>query len=81
MKLANLSIAAILAASSFAIAQDAAPVDTDGDGMMSPEEVMAAFPDVNEDVFTAADTDGDGMLSMEEFAAAQEDGLIPAEEM
>ncbi|WP_292022809.1 hypothetical protein [Maritimibacter sp. UBA3975] len=80
MKLANLAIAASLTIGSVAIAQDVMPIDTDGDGMVAPEELMAAFPDVNEDVFTAADTNGDGMLDMEELASAQEDGLIPEDE-
>lgn len=81
MKLTNLTIAVVLAASSFAIAQDAMPVDTNADGMISAEELMAAFPEVNEEMFTAADTDDDGMLSMEEYASAQEDGLIPTDDM
>lgn len=81
MKSTALTIIAVLAASSIAVAQEAMPVDTDGDGMITPAELMTAFPDVNEDIFTAADTDGDGMLSMEEFASAQEDGLIPTGEM
>lgn len=81
MKPTALTIIAVLATSSIAMAQEAMPVDADGDGMITPAELMEAFPDVNEDMFTAADTDGDGMLSMEEFAAAQEDGLIPTGEM
>jgi hypothetical protein len=80
MKIANLAIAATLTIGSVAIAQDVTPIDTDGDGMISPEELMAAFPDVNEDVFTAADMNGDGMLDMDELASAQEDGLIPDDE-
>ena len=81
MKPTALTIMAVLAASSIAVAQEAMPVDADGDGMITPAEFMEAFPEVNEEVFTAADTDGDGMLTMEEFASALEDGLIPTDEM
>lgn len=81
MKLAKLSIAALLAASTVAMAQDVKAVDADGDGAITAEELMAAYPETNEDIFTAADTNGDGVLDMDELAAAQADGLIPADAM
>ncbi|MBL6427486.1 MULTISPECIES: EF-hand domain-containing protein [Maritimibacter] len=81
MKIANLAIAATLTIGSVAIAQDVKVVDIDADGVISVEELMAAYDDVNEDIFTASDTNGDGVLDMDELASAQEDGLIPSGEM
>ncbi|MEC7762780.1 MAG: hypothetical protein VX874_12820 [Pseudomonadota bacterium] len=81
MKIANLAIAATLTIGSVAIAQDVQMIDTDGDGLITVEELMAAFDNVNEDIFTASDTNQDGVLDMEELASAQEDGLIPTGEM
>ncbi|WP_161349998.1 EF-hand domain-containing protein [Maritimibacter harenae] len=81
MKLATITMATVLTTASIAFAQEEVmPIDTDEDGMISAEELMAAFPDVNEDMFTAADMNGDGLLDPEEYASAQEDGLIPADE-
>lgn len=52
--------------------------DTDGNGTYSLEELQAAFPDLTQEVFTAADTDADGALSADELKAAQDAGNIPA---
>ena len=74
----------LIAAAAFATALpalamgQAATADTNGDGMLSVEEVLAAYPEVSTDTFMEADTDGDGLLSAEELAAAQEAGLMPA---
>ncbi|MDJ0820975.1 MAG: EF-hand domain-containing protein [Paracoccaceae bacterium] len=74
-----LIAAATLATALPAFAMDeASTADTNGDGMLSVEEVMAVYPEVSTDNFMEADTDGDGLLSVEEVAAAQEAGLIPA---
>ncbi|MEM8632816.1 MAG: hypothetical protein AAGF74_16415 [Pseudomonadota bacterium] len=69
----TLAIVALTTAAAFA--QD---IDTNGDGMVSYEELLASFPSLSEASFTTADADGDGMLNGEELAAAQEAGLIPA---
>lgn len=52
--------------------------DANGDGMLSVEEVQAAFPDVSTESFMEMDVDADGLLSDEEVAAAQEAGILPA---
>ncbi|MCB1396086.1 MAG: EF-hand domain-containing protein [Rhodobacter sp.] len=52
--------------------------DADGNGVFSYEEMVAAFPDLTQEVFTAADTNGDGALDADELKAAQEAGTIPA---
>jgi len=43
-------------------AQSAAEMDTNGDGMLSVEEVQAAYPDVTGGTFIAIDANGDGRL-------------------
>ncbi len=52
-------------------------VDANGDGMLTIEEVQAAFPEVGADTFSAMDTNADGALDSAEVAAAQEAGLMP----
>lgn len=69
------------ALSAFAVAQANAQTvvaDVDGNGVYSMEELVAAFPELTEEVFKAADTDADGALSADELKAAQEAGNIPA---
>lgn len=57
----------------------ATDIDTNGDGVMTLDEVQAVFPEVTAEVFATADTDADGALSDEEMVAAQEAGTIPSE--
>ena len=57
----------------------AAFTDTDGDGMMSADEFVAAFPEGTADQFEAADADADGMITEDEYLAAVEAGVLPAE--
>lgn len=52
--------------------------DTDGNGSYSMEELMAAYPDLTEDLFGEIDADGDGEVSVDELTAAQEAGQLPA---
>ena len=69
------------ALSVFAVAQANAQTvvaDVDGNGVYSMEEMVAAFPELTEEVFKAADTDADGALSADELKAAQDAGNIPA---
>ena len=63
-----------------ALADQHMAADTDGDGMISFEELSAANPDVTQEAFDSADSDGDGMLNDEEMTAAAEAGTIPASE-
>ncbi|MEM9477066.1 MAG: EF-hand domain-containing protein [Pseudomonadota bacterium] len=72
-----LSAAAVLfigAGAAFAVAE----FDSDGDGMLSYAEMLAAMPTITEDTFAAVDTNGDGMVDEAELVAAQESGLVPA---
>lgn len=55
-----------------------ADVDTDGDGVASFTELLAVYPTLTEEGFSAIDENGDGVVDDAEMAAAQEGGLIPA---
>lgn len=71
------ALAAILAlGTGAAFASD---MDTNGDGAVSFDEMLAAYPDATEATFAAIDADASGMLSDAEIMAAQDAGLIPAE--
>jgi EF hand len=70
MLVVALALAGIVAAPALAVEVDFEVVDSDGNGMVTMEEVTAAGWEWTEEEFTAADTNGDGSLSAEEFAAA-----------
>lgn len=53
-------------------------LDTDGDGVASFTEMLAVYPSITEDGFTAVDTSGDGVVDDIELAAAEQSGLLPA---
>lgn len=61
-----------------ATAAFASEADTDGDGMLSLGEVMAAHPALTEETFAAMDGNGDGLLDADEVQAATDAGLMPA---
>ena len=67
----------LLATASFAAVAD---VDTDGDGVVSFTEMLAVYPTLTEDGFSAVDTNGDGVVDDAEMTAAEQSGLIPATE-
>ena len=69
----------LLIAGSTALMADVAAVDANEDGQVTMDELVAVFPDVTAEVFTAADADASGTLDATEFTAAQEAGVIPAE--
>jgi EF hand domain-containing protein len=75
MKTTVLTILATLGLATASLASTA--VDTNGDGMLTIEEVQAAFPEVGADTFSAMDVNADGALDSAEVAAAQEAGLMP----
>ena len=54
--------------------------DTDGDGVVSFTEMLAVYPTLTEDGFSAVDTNGDGVVDDAEMTAAEQSGLIPATE-
>lgn len=52
-----------------ALAQEA-PVDTDGNGAWSMEELQVTYPNLTEETFAAMDTDANGEISPAEFDTA-----------
>ncbi|MEL7154465.1 MAG: hypothetical protein AAFN51_11875 [Pseudomonadota bacterium] len=75
----TLMVAAI-SIPALAMGQGASEMDVNGDGVLTIDEVQAAFPDVTSDGFTAMDLNADGALDADEVAAAQEAGLMPPSE-
>jgi len=80
MKKTLITLAGLAAMSLPALAMGEAVVelDTNGDGMLSIEEVQAVYPDVSDATFAEADVNADGLLDEAEVTAAQENGLMPA---
>jgi Ca2+-binding EF-hand superfamily protein len=72
------SAAFVGATAGVAVAQ--AEMDTDGDGMFSFNEMLAAFPTLTEETFISIDANADGTVDEAELLAAQESGLVPATE-
>ncbi|PYC49445.1 hypothetical protein DI396_00420 [Litorivita pollutaquae] len=60
-----------------AMAQEAAEIDANGDGVMTLDEVQAVYGDVTAESFSAADENKDGALDDDEMVAAQEAGILP----
>jgi hypothetical protein len=56
----------------------ATETDTNGDGVLTIDEVQAVMPDITADIFNAMDLNADGALDADEVQAAQEAGLMPA---
>lgn len=77
-KIAALTALAALAFPALAMGQSAADLDTNGDGVLTIDEVQASFPEVTSDAFAAMDLNADGALDSDEITAAQEAGLMPA---
>lgn len=67
-----------LANSAIAMGENAAEIDTNGDGLMTIDEVQAVFPEVSAEAFAEVDVNDDGALDDAEMVAGQEQGLIPA---
>lgn len=75
-KLISAAIVLGTAAAAFAMTN----LDSDGDSMLSMDEMTAAYPSFTEAQFSDADTDGDGMINQDELAAARAIGIIPADQ-
>ena len=71
-------LAALFAAPTFAAISD---YDTDGDNLVSFDEMVVAYPDLTEDLFAQIDTSTDGLVDEAELTTALEANLIvkPAE--
>lgn len=80
MKPQNLAVLTAFVLSLPALAWADSKADANGDGVLTIDEVQAAFPEVNAEVFSSMDANADGMLDQDEVAAAQQAGLIPATE-
>ena len=52
-------------------------IDANGDGVLTLDEVQAAFPEITAEGFTAMDKNADGMLDADEVAAGQDAGMMP----
>lgn len=70
---------ALLGATSlaYAMSEQAAAIDTNGDGVLTIDEVQAVYPDVTVESFTTMDLNADGALDEEEVTAAEEAGVMP----
>ena len=51
-------------------------MDADNDGVLSEAEIVVAYPNITQEVFTAVDTNGDGSISIDEWTAATESGIL-----
>jgi hypothetical protein len=65
-----------LANSAFA-GSSAADIDKNGDGLMTPDEVQAVYPEISAEVFSQVDANQDGGIDEGEMLAGQEQGLLP----
>lgn len=54
--------------------------DANGDGLLTMEEVQAAYPEITAEQFSEVDANGDGAVDDAEMIAAQDSGLMPASE-
>ena len=56
----------------------ATEADTNGDGVLTIDEVQAVMPEITAESFSAMDTNADGALDSAEVEAAQSAGLMPS---
>ncbi|MEL7212221.1 MAG: EF-hand domain-containing protein [Pseudomonadota bacterium] len=77
MKTMTLTLAGLTALALSTTAFANTEIDTDGDGVMSMEELQAAYPTLSEDLFAAMDANGDGTIDADEFKAAQDAAVLP----
>lgn len=74
----STAMLAVLCTSTFAMGENAAEADTNGDGLLSVAEVQAVYPDVTAEQFAAMDLNADGGLDDAEVQSATEAGMMPA---
>lgn len=78
MKKIVIQTVTIIALSATALSAQS-EMDTDGDGLLSYNELLAAYPAMTEEVFTAIDTNSDGAVDADEMTVANDAGLLPTE--
>ena len=73
-----LTLAALVTSISPALAMSdsAVEVDTNGDGVLSLEEVQAVWPSVTTEDFETMDANADGSLDDTEIKTAEEAGMM-----
>lgn len=71
------TIIALTVAASAVTAQS--EIDADGDGLLSYNELLAAYPAMTEENFVAIDTNSDGAVDADEMKMATDSGLLPTE--
>jgi hypothetical protein len=74
------TIPASLLALALPVAAVAMAADSNGDGVLTLDEVQAAMPEITIEAFSAMDVNADGLLDADEVAAAQAAGLMPPTE-
>jgi Ca2+-binding EF-hand superfamily protein len=72
----TVAIAAMLAATPV-LAQQIEEIDTDGDGLVTYEEMVAVYPDTTPEAFAQVDSGADGVVDQAELTAAADAGLVP----
>jgi len=77
-RLAILSCVTVLLIPTLAVGEAVSELDTNGDGVLTLDEVQVRFPELGSDSFTAMDLNADGALDADEVTVAQEAGLMPA---
>jgi len=73
LKLALTATCLTLPAAAFA----ATSMDTNGDGVLTVDEVQAVYPDMTPETFSAMDVNADGALDDDEVVAGQDAGMMP----
>ena len=76
MKTTVLSLAAALVMAGAVAHAQTEVTDADGNGSFSMEEMMAAYPDLTEELFGEIDMNDDGEIDADELAAAQAAGQL-----
>ena len=73
-----LTLAALVTAilPALAMSDSAVEVDTNGDGVLSLEEVQAVWPSVTTEDFETMDANADGSLDDTEIKTAEEAGMM-----
>jgi hypothetical protein len=66
-----------LANAALAAGESIAGIDTNGDGIMTVDEIQAVYPEITAEVFAEVDTNNDGVLDEAELLSGQEQGLLP----